>query len=900
MTIPRWVEVLVRAAAPAQRGDDAVGDLNEMLDRRARTRGRLVAQLLTIGSALDLVFECTRHRLRPVRAYPAGAPGRAPAEIHRRRTMMTMLEGWVRDFARAVRSLGRVPGYTAVAVFTLALAIGATTAIYSVVDAVLLDPLDYPNAERLVDIRGTAPGSDLPEEFGVGPEFFVQYSEEASLLEDLALYQDGQTTVRSDDRTDRLFVVQNTASLYSTLGVRPVLGTLPTVEDAPRSVMMISYDMWTEWFGQDPEVVVRSYEVSGQMIQVAGVMGPDMRFPDERVSVWVHQALGDPSDVPPGEFGFGLVGRVTPDADLDALTSQLATLASRLPERFGGPPQYAEIISQHRPVVRTLEEVLVGDFTRPLWLLFATVGIVLLIACANVANLFTARADGREKDLAVRRALGAGRGGLVRLQMAEALVLAAAGGAVGTLLATLGLPLLVRAAPENMPNLASAGLEQGALVFAMGISLGAAMLFGLLPALHASRGRVIGGLRQSGTVGRSGRGRDTLVLVQTAAALVLLVSAGLLLRSFWTLSNVDPGFETEDVFTFQVAPDRDELVDGPTYAAFHLDFAEKVAALPGVEAVGYTNWLPLDEGAGRAVFPTEEALVSGEMPPPVRMTFVGGDYFEVMQIDVLRGRALGDGDHVVGSTSAVVSEAAAEAMWPGEDALGKRFTLDPNSEGTWATVVGVAEDIVLSDYRQVNPDPMVYLPSVGPAADTWAVGSPAYVVKTARAGSIAPDVRALMLQEVPESPMYRVFTMSYLEQRSMGPLHFTMLILVVASTLALILGAVGLYGVLSYVVASRGREIAVRMALGAGANLVRLMILAQGARVTILGVGVGILVAVGMTRLLDSMLYGVTALDLRTFAAMSLVMFAVALLASYIPARRASSVDPMHAFREDL
>ena len=271
-----------------------------------------------------------------------------------------------------------------------------------------------------------------------------------------------------------------------------------------------------------------------------------------------------------------------------------------------------------------------------------------------------------------------------------------------------------------------------------------------------------------------------------------------------------------------------------------------------------------------------------------------------MGIEVLRGRALGPEDHRVGPTNVVIGEATAEALWPGEDALGQRLALTPDTTIGWITVVGIAEDILLEDFRQDAPDPMIYLPSIGPSEDLWAVGSPAYVVKTPRAGSIAPDIRALMLEHVPESPMYRVFTMSYLEHRSMGQLRFTMIILAVAAGLALVLGAVGVYGVLSYVVATRNREIAVRMALGAGQNTVRIMVLTQGLRVTLLGVAVGLLGAFGATRLLESLLYGVGSLDSRTFVGMALVMIAVALVASYIPAHRASSVDPMHAFRAEL
>ncbi len=815
--------------------------------------------------------------------------------------MGQIIEGWTRDVAQAARSLRRAPGFAFVTVLTLALAIGANTAIFGVVDAVLLDPLDFPASDRLVSIRATAPGTDMPEEFGPGPEFYVQYREGADLLEDLGMYAVGQTTVRGDEQFDRLFVAQATSTLFTTLGATPELGRLPADEDDSGQVMVISHWLWETWFGSDPAVVGRSYEVSGRQRTVIGVMPPEWRFPEARVAAWMHAKLGDPSELRPGNFGLNLVGRVKPGTDPQALTQQLDVLAKRLPERFGGPARYAEIIEHHRPVVRSLEEQMVGDIARPLWLLLGTVGIVLLIACANVANLFTVRAEGRRHDLAVRQALGAGRGGLVRAQMSEALLLAALGGLGGVVIARVALPLLVRVAPENIPNLDAARLGVAGLAFTAGLSILTAVAFGLAPAIRFSRPRFVGAMRQVGGIGESGPryGRNALVLLQTASALVLLVGSGLLLRSFWTLSHVDPGYDAANVFTFQVAPQRQEVNDGPTYAEFHRQFMERVAALPGVTSVGLTNWLPLDEGAATNHFATEESVVSGETPPPMRMTFIGGDYFRTMGISLLAGRILDPSDDVVGPTHVVVSTSAANQLWPGRDPLGRRLAMAENDTTNWLTVVGVVEDILVDDLAQEAPSPMVYLPMVGPHPKRWAVGSPAYVVKTPRADAIAPDVRELMRQYVPESPMYRVFTMEALADRSMARLSFTMLMLALASGLALTLGAVGLYGVLAYVVANRAHEIAVRMALGAQGGRVLRMVVAQGARITLAGVVVGLLAAFFLTRLLGSLTFGVGTLDVPTFAVMSAVMVVVALLASYVPARRAASVDPMQSLRAE-
>ncbi|MCH7934042.1 MAG: ABC transporter permease [Gemmatimonadetes bacterium] len=816
--------------------------------------------------------------------------------------MRRSLEAWTRDFMHAARALRRAPGFTVVTVATLALAIGSNAAIFSVVDTVLLDPLDFPAADRLVVIRASAPGTDQPDEFGPGAEFYVQYRDNAGMLEDLGMWNQGQTTVRSDERTERLFIVRVTPDLYTTLGVTPMLGRLSTTEDGSADVMVISHWLWTTWFDADPSVVGRSYEVSGTMRTVIGVMGPEFRFPDDRTALWIHAMFQDESEIRPGNFGFNFVGRMTPGTDHASLEGQLAILASRLPELYGGSARYAEIIEQHVPIVRSLEEELVGDIAGRLWLLMGAVVIVLLIACANVANLFIVRAESRRGDLAVRQALGAGRAGLIRTQMAEALLLAAAGGVGAALLAWAAVPLLVRAAPENIPNLDAASLDFATLIFTAGVSILAALAFGLLPAIRFSRPRPVGASKQAGRGWGAGGhwSRNALVLLQTAAALVLLVGSGLLIRSFWTLTHVDAGFDTDDIFTFQVAPQREELNDGPSYARFHEAFMERVAGLPSVESVGLTLALPLDEGAADGRFNTMRTLASGEAPPILNFTAVGGDYFRTMGIAITRGRRFEPSDHRLGTTPIIVSESMAELLWPGEDPFSGRLLPGPDSTAIgWMNVVGVAEDIFLNDFRQDARDPMLYLPMVGPTADAYSVGSPAYVVKTRRAEVIGPEIRALMREVIPESPMYRIFTMEGLAQRSMAQLSFTMLMLTIASGLALILAAVGLYGVLSYVVAHRAPEIAMRMALGAEASQVRRMVVLQGARVALAGVALGLAAAFALTRVLDSLLFGVGTLDLLTFAATAGVMLMVALLASYIPARRASLVSPMLSLRSE-
>ena len=808
-----------------------------------------------------------------------------------------MLERWTKDFTHAARSLGRAPAFTLVVVLTLGLAIGANTAIFSVVDAVLLEPLPYPQADRLVALAGTAPGTDQPAEFGVADELYVEYRENVPGLEDIGLYGTGSSTTRAEGQVDQLFVTQATPSFFTTLGVQPLHGRLPTEDDGNR-VVVISHWLWRNWFGSDPAVIGRSYSFANETRTVIGIMKPEFRFPDERVAFWVPLAIRA-AQVTPGGFGPRAIARMKAGTDRSALEAQLEPLARRVQQRLGGPPPYIRIMERHRPVVKPLREHLLGNLSRPLWILLGTVGIVFLVACANVASLFTVRGEDRRRDLAVRRALGAGRGDLVRSQITEALLLAAGGGTLGALIAWGGVPLLVRAAPDAVaggfggapiPGLAAAGMDLRALLFTGLISILAACAFGLLPAFRLSGARL-------GSPHDAGRGvvagnltRDALVIAQTAAALVLLVGAALLMRSFWQLSKVDAGYDTTGIFTFQVAASRPDLNDRAAMSRFQYAFMDRLKGIPGVESVGYITTLPLDEGAGRQNITTSRLEASGAEAPLVRFAGAGGDYFRTMGIELVRGRFFDRMEEERAMPFVIISESAAQLLFPGEDPIDKQ--LRPAAGGPrWYSVIGVVEDILVDDLRRKSPEPMVYLPAVA--------SSPAYVIKSARAEKLEPEVRAVVRDVIPTSPMYRIFTMERLAAKAMANLSFTMLMVSIAAVLALVLGAVGLYGVLSYRVRRRSREIGVRMALGAEARTVRRMFVWQGGRVALAGTAAGSLAALALTRYIEALLFDVGRLDVLAFAATAAVMVAVALLASYIPARRASRVDPVVALRAE-
>jgi len=801
-----------------------------------------------------------------------------------------------RDLRHAWRALLRTPGFLVTCVVTLGLAIGAVTGMFNVVNAVILKPLSFPDADRLMVVQGTAPGSDLPERFLVGTEFYLHYKERSKLLDGLFVFASGMSTFRTDNRAERLGMGWVSNDMYATLGVRPQLGRLPADEEGD-DVVVISDRLWSSWFGRDPSVVGKSYFVADSLKQIIGVMPREFEFPDDSIMLWIANPIRL-ADVRPGQGGMPMVARLKPGVTSERLTAELTRLSKELPARFGGSPAYARTIQQHRALVSPMLDAMLGPAApRSLWVLLGAVAVVLLIACANVANLFMVRAEGRTRDLAIRRAIGASRAQLVRLQMAEALVVAFAAGALAVLLSRITLPLFISAAPR-IARLTSVRLDLPTLAAAFGLVLLTALACGAVPALRASSPD-LARLREGGrgNTGRKRRGRDMLVVLQTALALVLLIGAALLVQSFDRLRNVDPGYDTRDIYTFQFAPDR-PFRDGPSWGRLHLATMDRLRALPGVTGVGLVNNIPLDEQTSAVRVRTDDKPADGN-GTLVNVNATGGDYFTVMGIKLLQGRTFTAAEAVTPNSNVVISRSTADKLWPGQNALGRTVRARVNGPDTLAfTVIGVVQDVKQSDWRQAG-EANLYIPLTGPAPTTWGIGTPAYVVKSTRAEQLKPEVRELIRQIAPEAPVYREYTMAFLAKRSMLQLSFTMLTLGVVAGLALLLGAIGLYGVLSYVVAERTREIGVRMALGATASAVRRMVVSQGTRVVVVGVVVGVTVAVAATRLLGSLLFGVKPVDPIVFATMSVMMIAIGVLASYMPARRASSVNPIESLRSD-
>jgi putative ABC transport system permease protein len=809
------------------------------------------------------------------------------------------VQGLGRDLSHARRALLRTPGFLVTAVGTLALAIGAVAGMFNVVNTVLLQPLPFPNPDRLVAVAGSAPGSDLPERFDPGMEFYLHYKERSKLIDGISMLGAGTSTLRTDSRVERIPMAWPTNDLYPLLGLRPQLGRLPVPEDDD-DVVLISDQLWSSWFGRDPSVIGKSYFVSDGMKQVIGVMPPEFRFPSDETMLWVASPIRV-EQVRPGQFGAFVLARMKEGVTREQLTLELTRLSKELPARFGGPPNYARLIEKHRAVVEPLLDRMVGRAARTsLWLLLGAVFIVLLIACANVANLFLVRAEGRGRDMAVRRALGASRAQLVRLQIAEALMVAVPAGVFAVFLSAVTLPFFLRAAPQRIPRLdAAAGLDLATVAATFGLVLLAVLISGAVPALRASSPDLTN-MRDGGR-GATGRRywvRNMLVVGQTALALVLLICSALLVQSFQRLRNVDPGYETADIYTFQFAPDQQHLTDGPTWGRLHAAFMEQLRALPGVTAVGIVNNIPLDEGTAAGRF-LSDAMSDDGGGALLDQNFTAGDYFRVMGIELLQGRTFTDDEAFTPNNNVIVSRSVATKLWPNESPLGQRIRrVTGDNTAVPFTVVGVVEDVKQDDWREAG-EAVVYFPLTGPTPSSWRMSSPAYVLKSSRAETLQREVRELVRQIAPEAPVYREYTMEFLARRSTLELSFTMLTLGVMSALALILGAVGLYGVLSYVVAARTREIGVRMALGATPGSVRRQVVSQGTKVVLIGVVIGVAVALASTRFLGALLYEVKALDPVVFALMSVMMTAIGMLASYMPARRASSVDPIVSLRSD-
>jgi predicted permease len=806
----------------------------------------------------------------------------------------------VSDAREGLRTLLKQPRFLIVASLTLALGIGAVTSIFSVVNGVLLTPLPYRQPGRLVNVGSSAPGLGY-DRFGLSPDLFLFYRRTNTVFDDMALYQGSRVNLTEAGAPEVVDAATTTHGYFSTLGVTFTRGrAYREDEDRPEAprVAVISHRLWTRRYGADPGLVGRGIRIDGQPTEVVGI-APAVMDAADTPDIWLPARLNT-ANPPIGAFTWTSVGRLTSGVTADQAESHLEPLVQRAMTEYIQSENYRAFLKngRFRPIVRDMKEDIIGDVREPLWILLGTVAMVLLVACGNVANLCLIRAESRQREIAVRTALGASRGGLIRKLLVEALLLAAIGTALGVLFTAVALPLLLRLAPGTIPRLEEVRVNGTVLLFAAGAAGLSALIFGLVPAIRYTRPGMLSMLRHGGRSATDHpsrqRGRQLLVVAQTAIALVLLVGSGLLARSFARLMSAEQGFITDNVLTFRVVLPRSAFPKPPEAVRAAQQIVDRLSQLPGVEAAGATTELPVAAGTSGTAWEFEgQPVEAGRLPPIVHYSSVSPGFFQALRIPLLHGSDFDSGDLREDVRNVIVNKAAADKYWPGQNAIGKRFR-GARSTRAWFVVKGVVGDVRHDGLRR-PPRPLIYFPMYvrdggAPAAYSFAIRGPGAVSQADAARRAVWGVNA-------ELPVASVRTMDDVVETSMMQFTFTMLTLGIAAVIALVLGAVGLYGVQSYAVSLRTREIGVRMALGAQPSRVRRTIVLNAAVITAIGLVIGAAGAAGLTRFLRGLLYETRPLDPMTFAGMSALLFVVGLGASYLPARKAAAVSPIEAMR---
>jgi predicted permease len=829
-----------------------------------------------------------------------------PARFATRRPSTTgplSMDILLQDIRYAARKLARTPGFTLVAVLTLGLAIGATTAIFSVVDGVLLKPLPFRAPERLVRVGSTTREGPIT---AMSPLDFIDYRDQSRGFEGMAAVDVRDMNLTAAGALpQRVNAARVGARFFELLGVRPQLGRAFAPGDdesgAP-ALAVISDALWKGRFGSDPGVVGRAVSLDGRPYAVVGVAPPTLTYP-QRPDVWIPKVWETWETEPRNRGSHSLSGiaRLKPGTTVEHGRREIETVAARLAR------QYPESNTGFSGTVQPLQEQIVGTVRPALLTMLGAVGFVLLIACANVANLLLVRAAARESEIAVRTALGAGRGRLVRQLVTESVLLALAGAVLGALLASWAVDAVVAFGPRRLPRLDEVAVDGRVLLFAAAIAVATGIAFGIVPALQAARpdiGQVLNAGVRGSSRGGGQRTRSVLVMSEMALAVVLLVGAGLLIRSFTRLVRVDPGFGTEDVVTFNVTlPDAKYPFDRDKRALVGA-LVERLRALPGSQAVGVVFNRPMGRHVMRTAFD-----VAGRAPnPPDRRTPTGAqpaspDYFRALHIPLVRGRLYTPADDRPDAPPVVVvSEEFVRRYFPTEDPIGKRITLgvthdsaqtgtEVRAEGEIVGIVGDIKETALAEPAY----PTTYLPY-----NTFPVGDLAVLVRsTADAEMVEGAARTALHELDADLPIHDMRPMSEVVTESVSQPRFYTLLLGGFAAIALVLAAVGIYGVISYAVTLRTRELGIRVALGASSEQVVRMVLGQGLALTIVGVAVGLGAAFLLTRVIASLLFGVGALDPLTYGAVAAVLLGVAALASYVPARRAARVDPLLAMRAE-
>ncbi len=819
-------------------------------------------------------------------------------EVSREMWGMGSIERLAQDLRYGTRMLRRSPSFTAVAALALALGIGANTAIFSVINAVLLRPLPYKDTERIVAIKEwTVQG---PAQ--VTPANFLDWREQNKVFEEMAAVSTRRANLTGQGgEPQRINLAVTSANFFQVLGVQPLAGRafLPTEEQAGHEpVVVVSDGLWKRHFGSDPNLVGKPLMIDGETYIVVGVMPAGVQYPQD-TELWIPpRRLVPEAEIDLGDItqvrGLGLlavIARLKPGVTLREAQAEMDAVTSRL------RAQYPETNGNRYNTVISLHESLIGDVRPMLLILLGAVGCVLLIACANVANLLLARASARQKEMAIRTALGAHRWRIVRQLLTESMLLALMSGTLGLLLAVWGVELLSNFAPASIPRIHEVGLDSWVLIFTLLVSIITGFVFGLVPALQVSKTDLNESLKEGARGATSGargtRFRSLLVVSEIALSLVLLIGAGLLLRSFIVLQAVEPGFEPRHVLTMRIAPSGENYREADQQRAFYEKIIERIKTLPGVQSVGAINTLPLGKGAVNGYVIEGRPLLTPDKMPGANRRNISSDYFRAMNIPLLKGRTLTERDNADAPGVVIINESLARRDFAGENPVGKRLGFGwRNGQPVWLEIVGVVGD-VRSIELNTEPTAEAYTPYLQNA-----VPEMSFVIRTAGdPTNLAPAVRHEVRLIDQNQPVSNVKTMERVVFEAVMQPRFNTLLLGIFAAVALLLAAAGIYGVMAYSVTMRTHEIGVRMALGARPWDVLKLVMGQGARLTLAGLLVGLLGAFAATRVLASVLFGISPTDPLVFIGVGLLLTGVALAATYIPARRAMKLNPLIALR---
>jgi predicted permease len=814
---------------------------------------------------------------------------------------------------QAIRRLARAPMFTAISLITLAAGIGANTVVFSVLEGVLLKPLPYPRPTELVGVWHSAPGLNIGD-LNMAPSNYFIYREQGQTFQDVGIYQGDGVSVTGTSEPEQVPALDVTDSVLPILGIQPLLGRwFSRADDTPGTpdTVILTYGYWSRKFAKDPAIIGKTLIADGKSRQIIGVLPSKFRFLDRDDVALFFPLKFDRGKLFLGNFSYEGLARLKPGVTMAQANADVARMLPIVMSSFAAPPGFSLKLFEDAhigPYVRPLTQDVVGDIGKVLWVLMGSIGMVLLIACANVANLLLVRVEGRRQELAVRAALGASRGRIAAELLLESVILGLIGSVLGLGIAYAALRILVRMAPSGLPRINEIGIDGPVLLFTVAVALFASLLFGCIPIFKYSGARLSTGIREGGRANSQSREqhrtRNGLVVAQVALALVLLICSGLMIRTFRALTLVQPGFTSPaSLQTFRVAIPEAQVKEDEPVLRMEEAILHKIEAIPGVSLVAISSAVPMSgDSSNDPVFVEGRAYAEGQFPPLRRFKFVSPGAIATFGVKLIAGREFTWTDAYKKNSVAIVSEGTAREYWPNpSDALGHRIRVATNDE--WREIVGVVGD-VYDDGVSQKPTTSVYWPLMMDHFEGEATRVQRYVaflVRTPRAGSqsLMKDASDSVWSVNPNLPLANAHTLGYFYDRSMSRTSFTLVMLAVAGSMALLLGVVGIYGTIAYSVSQRTREIGIRMALGAQQKALTGMFVRHGLWLAGIGVAVGLGVAIVVMRLMSSLLFKVSPADPITYAAVCVGLIATTAMASYLPSRRAATVDPVEALRAE-